>query len=394
MNIGILVPNTNEYAGGSFSFQNAILEAIDSAKLNPTNRIIILSNQDLSRRAELKNIDTMNFSRLLLGRPARLLARLIFASRYIFRKEFFDKAKISGHFLGKFLKKNSIDVVWSLEPLGFPIEIPYVTTHWDLGHRVLPMFPETATKNGEWPKREKRNSEVLPRATLVVVGTKQGFQEIHDSYGIDERNCLIAPLPIIYEIDSITEPRDRGLFIYPAQFWAHKNHVTLLHAFAQARLELKEDIKLILPGTDKGNKKLILELIRSLDIQNSVEIPGFVSRDRMMHLYRTARMLLFPTLLGPDNLPPLEAMAHRCPVAVSDVLGAREQFGDAVMYFSPNSVDDLRKVIVDAYRDEEKNKAEVERGISLVSSRTAQDYISSVLKAIENLETSIWNISR
>jgi glycosyltransferase involved in cell wall biosynthesis len=394
MNIGILIPISHDVSGGSFSFQHAILDAIDSIQLNPTNRIIFVSNLDLSHREDYRKMDTLRFSRFFLGRFARLSARLILAFRYIFRREFFDKARIPGYFLSRYLKKNSIDVIWSIEPLAFPLEVPYVTTHWDLGHRVLPMFPETSTDNGEWRKREQRNADVLPRAALVVIGTQKGFQEIKDAYGIDERNGLIAPMPSRYGLDSRIEPRNKGQFIYPAQFWAHKNHITLLHAFAQARLDLNEDIRLILPGVDKGNKDLILRHIQELDIQDSVEIPGFISIDQLLHLYRTSRMLLFPTLLGPDNLPPLEAMAHRCPVAVSDILGAREQFGDSALYFSPHSVDELCKVIVNAYLDEEMNKVEVENGIKLVSSRTAQQYVSVVLGSIQNLETSIWNISK
>ena len=47
--------------------------------------------------------------------------------------------------------------------------------------------------------------------------------------------------------------------------------------------------------------------------------------------------MVFPSLFGPDNLPPLEAIAHGCPAMVADIPGAREQLGSAVSYFQPFS---------------------------------------------------------
>ena len=41
------------------------------------------------------------------------------------------------------------------------------------------------------------------------------------------------------------------------------------------------------------------------------------------------------SLFGPENLPPLEAMALGCPVVAADVPGAREQLGDAALRVPP-----------------------------------------------------------
>jgi len=59
-----------------------------------------------------------------------------------------------------------------------------------------------------------------------------------------------------------------------------------------------------------------------------------------------------PTFFGPTNIPPLEAMALGCPVAVSDIYAMREQLGDAALYFRPNSVRDIINIMERLWQDD------------------------------------------
>ena len=56
-----------------------------------------------------------------------------------------------------------------------------------------------------------------------------------------------------------------------------------------------------------------------------------------------------PTYFGPTNIPPLEAMACRCPVAVSRIYGMEEQLGDAALYFNPGSIDDISENMINLW---------------------------------------------
>ena len=48
-----------------------------------------------------------------------------------------------------------------------------------------------------------------------------------------------------------------------------------------------------------------------------------------------------PTLLGPTNMPLLEAACLDCPVICSDLEGHREMLGDYALYFNPYSPEDI-----------------------------------------------------
>lgn len=390
MKIGILVPTIRPNAGGSYTFVNSLVLAIEKGKFKD---IVFVTSQPEELGMIVETTPILNIPGVVMGRLSRLIAAMFRVFKFVFLREPFDASQIPGFFLSRFLRKNNIDILWSLEPLAFPLDLPYVTIHWDLGHRTLPIFPEFSVKNSEWKRRDRRESRVLQQATLVCVGTNQGFQEIHDSYGVHQRNCLIIPLPVIHtDVDKI-QNRDPKLFIYPAQFWPHKNHITLLCGFAKALSELEEDIRLVLPGIDKGNRDLVMQKARALNIQNYIEFPGFISREELSDLYIRARLLLFPSHLGPDNLPPLEAMTYSCPVAVADIPGAREQYGAAAIYFSPNSIEEICEVIVREARNCDTNSIEVKNGLELVARRTPENYVNTVFQAILKFESSICNFS-
>src|SRR5579871_584500 len=136
------------------------------------------------------------------------------------------------------VQRNQIDFVWFISLYHESVPVPFASTVWDLGHREMPWFPELSLSGWTFQQREQHYREVLPRASLIAVGNAVGAQAIQQFYRIPaERICEIA-LPV----DTATlaaVPADAaavqelGLvpgryLLYPAQFWPHKNHITLI----------------------------------------------------------------------------------------------------------------------------------------------------------------------
>ena len=86
---------------------------------------------------------------------------------------------------------------------------------------------------------------------------------------------------------------------------------------------------IVFVGADKGTQKHVMAEAEALGVARRVHTLGFVDRERLVALYQHAEALIYPSLFGPDNLPPLEAMALGCPVIAARVDGADEQIGDA-----------------------------------------------------------------
>ena len=337
MRIAVIAPQDFESSGGSFSYVNTMVESLlDSyTEYNHDFTLFTLGysvSNDPTTKSNFVFKKIPKSSKLLLIRL--ILKELLHPGiqwdlkvRRIFRRR---------SNLRRTLEIEGYDFVWFVAPSGEVIDLPFATTLWDLEFRAQPFFPEVSS-GGEWEKRQNLNAQILQRAALVIVGTDFGAHQAMHFFGVASERILVAPLSIQSKIDTDCVLRDPDLVFYPAQFWPHKNHVTLIKAFGLAREISGRNLRLVLPGSDKGNQGLIQKYVESIGLQGSVDFPGFISQSELVHLYRTASLMVFPSLFGPDNLPPLEAIAHGCPAMVADIPGAREQLGSAVSYFQPFS---------------------------------------------------------
>jgi glycosyltransferase involved in cell wall biosynthesis len=286
-----------------------------------------------------------------------------------------------------------IDFVWFLSPYYEPVEVPFATTVWDLGHRELPWFPEVSLSGWTFDQREAYYRYVLPRASVVVIGNGAGARSIQDFYQVSRRNIHEIPLPV--DLDRMggiaADPgalapyglAPGAFLLYPAQFWPHKNHVTLVDALALLR-ERGSPLKLVFTGSDKGNRSHVEQFIAGRGLRESVLFLGFVD-DMVLHqLYLNAFALLFGSLLGPDNLPPLEAMAHGCPVVCAAFNGAREQLEDAALYFEGLDAEQAARQVA-RLADPQLRSELIGRGRSLVRPRNADGYIQRVMEILDGV---------
>jgi glycosyltransferase involved in cell wall biosynthesis len=124
---------------------------------------------------------------------------------------------------------------------------------------------------------------------------------------------------------------DMPYVFYPAQFWAHKNHVYLLEGLRILEELYGICIGAIFSGGDQGNLAYVHSYARRLNLEDRVRFIGFVDNEEIPELYRQSVALVMPSYFGPTNLPPLEAFELGVPVLYSDKVGLRDQVGDAAL---------------------------------------------------------------
>lgn len=112
---------------------------------------------------------------------------------------------------------------------------------------------------------------------------------------------------------------------------------------------------------------------------------GRVDDDELRALFENARCFVFPSRYEGFGLPPLEAMALGCPVAVSDIAAHREACGNACVFFDSDDPQDLARQVLALSNDEVQvlRFADAGREVTrhLTWDRTAQewiDFLSSV----------------
>lgn len=78
---------------------------------------------------------------------------------------------------------------------------------------------------------------------------------------------------------------------------------------------------------------------------------GYVDEVELKGLYHNAHLLVYPSLNEGFGYPPLEAMHEGCPVISSAIASIPEVCGDAVMYFNPYSIPEIKMRILQMEND-------------------------------------------
>jgi glycosyltransferase involved in cell wall biosynthesis len=195
-------------------------------------------------------------------------------------------------------------------------KLPIATTAWDFGHLDLPHFPETG-QNGLWKWREELFTSTVSRSVVIFCDSNSTKGRLVGRYGAQESRIQVVGLfPSVPE-RVLPEKLDKPHFIYPAMFWPHKNHKLLLSAFANFVSENGPVAYLVLTGTGSLESR-VKEHAESLGLSDLVHFMGLVHRDKLMGLLAGSQGLLMPSLIGPSNIPPLEAALLKVPVVASD----------------------------------------------------------------------------
>lgn len=359
-----------EDIGGTSTFQTALLEGLKNANVKHEIYFYYRSKIELFKNNDNDLIKFVNtrpkVQDVAIGRDKKIL-------------DFY-------------LKKDKIDLAYFTSPFDYQdISIPYVLTIWDLGHKSLGIFPEFTNLHDSFNARETLFKKAISHASFIVIGNKVGKEEVCKFYNFDEKRVKIIPMPTPDYLfncktdDSILDKyglRHGKYLFYPAIFWAHKNHIRLLKAMKK----LKElGFKMVFTGSNNLTKKHIENKIKEYGLEKDVLLLGFVTREEIMALYKNSWCLAYASLLGPDNIPPLEAMALEVPVICSGIEGMREQLGDCALFF--NSVDEndfIEKV--EQLKDENLRKNLIKKGKILADSCRINNYVSKVFAIIDDFE--------
>jgi glycosyltransferase involved in cell wall biosynthesis len=140
--------------------------------------------------------------------------------------------------------------------------------------------------------------------------------------------------------------------LYVSLYGEHKNLSTLLRAISL--LNKDGAGKFLLRTTVDPDWEAVswmvtcegdLALAQDPEVSAWIEILGPVGREGTLELYREGDIFIFPSLCESFGHPMAEAMAHGLPIVASDTPVNREVCGDAAIYFSPLSAEDLAQQV-------------------------------------------------
>ena len=390
--IGLFL-DTEPYGGGKFQYCQAMLEAVVNLPEERFKKVIAYTSRGWEKYLE----------------PYKNQIKTIFVSGGWFRW-FFERVwrnlrlsvdvwrKINPLFfpLARQLRAEECDL-WIFpaeETLTYQIDVPALSTIFDLMHRYEPRFPEVAAL-GRASRRDWHYKKMCAYAKGLLVDSEVGKNQVIESYQVDENKVFVLPYivpPYMHRknnnktVDKKYNLPSKYIF-YPAQFWEHKNHKNLLQAAALLKDKIA-DLKLVFVGSKKNAYESVLRLVQELGLKGQVLFPGYVSDEDMVEIYRGARAMIMPTFFGPTNIPPLEAFVTGCPAAVSNIYGMPEQVGDAALLFDPSSPREIAEVIEKLWNDDELCRKLAEKGKKRAASWGQPQFNQRLKEIIEKILTS------
>lgn len=345
MKVGIYLPEDfTPQVGGGFSYMEKLIHAIDNqANFDKEIEIVFVTKGKITDRnlkhplLTLPGFPAPSFTDKVHNKLSQwpIFNKILQPVKYDYPKLYSD-----------FLKLNGVKFIYyPVSDFNITHELPFVTTYWDVGHLSTYPFPEMI-EGIEHFRREYWYKQRLNQALVIFSESETGKTELVKYLNINPDKIVVAPIfaGIVSSLDAATindgevlsklQVKHNRFFIYPAQFWAHKNHYHLVKAFALFT-NRHPDFKLILTGFDKGNIDYIKRTIAELQLTDKVIMPGFVDNASLNSLYRNASALTMTTFLGPTNMPLIEAFSLNCPVITTNLAGHKEMLGDAAIYINP-----------------------------------------------------------
>lgn len=179
---------------------------------------------------------------------------------------------------------------------------------------------------------------------------------------------------------------DRPRFLYPAITSPHKNHRTLLEAFARV-IAVRDDAVLVLTGAAGPAEGAVASAIDQLGLSSNVWRLGRVPAGELDALFRDAVALVYPSTYEGFGLPLAEAMAVGCPVIASNRTALPEVVGEAGILLDPDDVDgwadEMLRLLDDEGRRAELIAAGRERARAFSSEEAARRQVAAYRLALE-----------
>ena len=219
---------------------------------------------------------------------------------------------------------------------------PTVITVYDMIHELF---------SDEMPLTDSTSALkriAVDRADAVICISESTKQDLIRLYGTPASKISVVHLGFDQfssqeSLSLINDFSESPFLLYVGQRAGYKNFIGLLKAVAASK-KLMADFKVIAFGGcsfSSSEKKLIYSLGFA---ENQVRHQG--GDDNVLgQLYDSAKAFVYPSIYEGFGIPPLEAMAHHCPVISSKTSSMPEVIGTAAEYFNPLDTDDMKYAI-------------------------------------------------
>lgn len=235
----------------------------------------------------------------------------------------------------------------------------------------------------------------VKRCSRILVCSSSTKKDLVEYFKIESERIVCIPLGInrdrfFHLEDSHKREQIKRKYLLPDRYILfvgtlepRKNLNRLLKAYSLLPRELKKLYPLVLAGSKGWKYSGFFELIKELELKDSIIFTDRISDDDLAGVYSCAALLAFPSLYEGFGFPILEAMACGTPVLSSNVSSIPEVAGDAAILVDPLSeqeiAEGLKRLLEDAFLRKDLSGKGLQRVLKFDWKKTAEN----TLKAYE-----------
>jgi len=364
MQIGFFFDGDSE-VGGIFQQASAYIKKIIDKSDNKSQYqfTIIVNSKKISQSLKKENIKHLFFNKSITTRVQLFL----FTTRFF--GYFYSKLKIRNPF-EKFLKKNKIDLLVfnsSSYYVFYARNFNYVSNIWNTELKNINFFPEFK-KNSSFTRHDAIIKEIVLYSFKIIVFSEDNIKDLQSLYNCPKEKVLTQTLfpylPILYEekkneIDKIEkdfigfdlDPKTR-VFLYPAQYYSHKNHKFLIDVAENIRNKINKKFLFIFTGIDRGNLDYLKKITTNLNLNENIKFFNNIKNEHLIKLYFICDALVSSTYLGRLSLPLLEAFYFKKVVFYSKGV-LDNKLEKKIHSFDLNNKEDLTNKLIDFINNKE-----------------------------------------
>lgn len=317
VNLLWLVPGV---VGGSEEYTTRLLRAVSEA--GPSDVRITLfaleslldAHPDLAERFDIETIAISGHSK-----PRRVAAEVTWLSRRV-RRGRLDVLHHAGGVMAPtpgLRDVANVLTIHDLQPLLMPENFSALKRRW-----LATMLPRSAA-----------------HADLIVTPSEPASRSVIDHLAVDASRVQTVPHgvepPEPVDEATVAEARrryriDGPMILYPAITYPHKDHVTLVEAFASVA-RTRPEVTLVLTGGAGPSEAAVVDAIVRSGVGAQVRRTGRVRWPDLHTLYAAATAVAVPSHFEGFGAPALEAMAAGVPLVAADATALPWVAGDAAL---------------------------------------------------------------
>ena len=236
------------------------------------------------------------------------------------------------------------------------------------GARILTVYDMIHEKHPEkfadYDSNSRNKKLSVSRADHIICISQSTKNDLCEIFAVPQEKVSVVHLGFekfkSAEVETPVNVSVVPFLLYVGNRGGYKNFDSLLKAVA-SRPQLKNNFEIIAFGGGQFNS----------DEQSLIEGLGYkVGAVRQIgggdnilgKLYEEASAFVYPSLYEGFGLPPLEAMAHDCPVVTSNTSSMPEVVGPAGEYFSPADIDAQAEAIINVVFDAQRREDLIAQG--------------------------------